>query len=67
MMRDMEDEMTAENARAGSVVQLKSGGPRMTVRWVEEGEAFCEWFSDEKVPKVMGHRYPVTSLKMIEQ
>lgn len=32
---------------AGRVVQLKSGGPKMTVRWVEDGEAYCQWFSKE--------------------
>lgn len=37
----------------GSVVQLKSGGPKMTVRWIENGEAYCQWFSkdDEKGAK----------------
>lgn len=29
---------------AGSVVQLKSGGPNMTVRWIEHDEAYCQWF-----------------------
>jgi uncharacterized protein YodC (DUF2158 family) len=34
---------------AGDVVKLKSGGPAMTIRWVEvtDGgteEAYCEWF-----------------------
>lgn len=32
----------------GSVVQLKSGGPKMTVRWVEEGQAYCQWFSKDE-------------------
>ena len=33
-----------EAIEAGDVVVLKSGSPDMTVRWVEAGEAFCEWF-----------------------
>lgn len=31
---------------AGSTVQLKSGGPTMTVEWVDEGTAGCTWFDD---------------------
>lgn len=28
----------------GDVVQLKSGGPKMTVKSTAEGHAWCEWF-----------------------
>ncbi len=28
----------------GDVVLLKSGGPQMTIKWVEDGNAYCEWF-----------------------
>lgn len=31
--------------KVGSVVRLKSGGPRMTVEAVEDGEVHCEWFT----------------------
>lgn len=44
---------------AGSVVQLKSGGPKMTVRWVEEGEAYCEWFSNHDAK---GSKFTVAQL-----
>lgn len=39
----MEKEMAIA---AGSTVQLKSGGPTMTVEWVDEGTAGCTWFDD---------------------
>lgn len=44
---------------SGEVVQLKSGGPKMTVAWVEEGEAYCEWFIEGKI---QGSKFPVHSL-----
>ena len=58
--------------KAGSVVQLKSGGPMMTVSWVEEYEgnpahAYCEWFIQDKPPwKKEGGTFPLTSLKLLE-
>lgn len=36
------------NFAAGDIVRLKSGGPTMTIRWVDEGEAYCEWFSKDE-------------------
>ena len=32
--------------KVGDVVQLKSGGPKMTVTYVNpsEGKVFCDWF-----------------------
>jgi uncharacterized protein YodC (DUF2158 family) len=58
---------------AGSVVQLKSGGPIMTVRWTEIGTngapfVCCDWFVEDKPPwtKETG-TFPVSSLKLIER
>ncbi len=31
--------------KPGDVVQLKSGGPRMTVSSIREGRIICEWFT----------------------
>lgn len=33
-----------EEIKAGDVVYLKSGSPKMTVRWVEKGRAAVTWF-----------------------
>lgn len=47
---------------AGSVVILKSGGPEMTVRWVENDEAYCQWF-DGKQEK--GAKFAVIQLNVV--
>lgn len=51
--------MNAPAISPGDVVQLKSGGPLMTVAWTEDGEAFCEWFVGGKKE---GSTFPVSSL-----
>jgi uncharacterized protein YodC (DUF2158 family) len=55
----------------GAVVQLKSGGPSMTVRWVGEkyGEQtiFCDWFVQDKAPwKKESGSFPPASLRVLE-
>ena len=56
--------------KAGDVVQLKSGGPKMTVSQVGKasmgGEmlrAWCDWFEGTKK---MDGNFPLTSLKIAE-
>jgi uncharacterized protein YodC (DUF2158 family) len=49
--------------KAGDVVQLKSGGPHMTVRWIEDDEAYCEWF-DKTVNK--GSKFALVQLSKIK-
>ena len=45
---------------AGDIVRLKSGGPRMTIRWIEDGDAYCEWFDDKN--EIKGNRFSLASL-----
>jgi len=35
--------------KVGDIVQLKSGGPKMTIDGIEEGEYLCKWFAGSKV------------------
>ena len=46
--------------RAGEVVQLKSGGEKMTVRVVENGEAWCDWLDTVGVAHQAS--FPLSSL-----
>lgn len=52
--------MSDENLKAGKVVQLKSGGPIMTISWVDGASAYCEWFDGNKN---LGASFPLVSLK----
>jgi uncharacterized protein YodC (DUF2158 family) len=63
--------MNEQEIKAGSVVQLKSGGPLMTVDAVEDEygvvKAWCDWFVQDKAPwKQERGAYPLSSLKLIE-
>ena len=52
--------------KKGDVVQLKSGGPEMTVNFVENSygvqEAACSWFIKDKKES---SRFPVETLKLV--
>lgn len=63
----------ADQIVVGDVVQLKSGGPLMTVSSVgqlyEGGpiNAWCDWFIQQKEPwKKESDTFPLTSLKKVE-
>lgn len=62
----------AEEIKEGAIVQLKSGGPKMTARWVSEElgtmTANCDWFVQDKAPwKKENASFPVTSLKLLTE
>ncbi len=39
-----------EKFQEGDVVQLKSGGPKMTVKAIDDdGDVYCQWFSGSKL------------------
>jgi uncharacterized protein YodC (DUF2158 family) len=49
----------AETIEPGSKVVLKSGGPLVTVKWVNEDQAYCEWFDGKKL---LADQFAITSL-----
>lgn len=46
---------------AGDVVELKSGGPRMTIGSIADGQALCSWFVEGKPNR---SRYAITALRL---
>lgn len=51
----------AEELKIGDVVQLKSGGPSMTLEEIDfTGGALCAWFEGKKVEK---RTFQLTSLE----
>jgi uncharacterized protein YodC (DUF2158 family) len=55
--------------KPGDIVQLRTGGPKMTISSVDESsdgtmEANCDWFvADKETWKEEFSRFPLTSLK----
>lgn len=38
--------MANETFQPGDIVQLKSGSPKMTVLWSNDGKTYCFWFDE---------------------
>ncbi len=60
--------MPQETMKTGDTVGLKSGGPAMTIRWIQEEsgepEACCDWF--DKNQKQETAVFPLSSLRKID-
>jgi uncharacterized protein YodC (DUF2158 family) len=58
----------SEQIKVGDVVQLKSGGPKMTVdklhEWQGRTEANCDWFEGTKQ---QSGSFPLTSLNIVTE
>jgi uncharacterized protein YodC (DUF2158 family) len=50
--------------KAGDNVQLKAGGPIMTVKWKTGDKAYCEWFEGKTLK---GSEFTVTSLQLDDE
>ncbi len=47
----------------GDELVLKSGGPKMTIEFIDGNEAYCEWFMPGD-GKVNGHRFTIPELRI---
>jgi uncharacterized protein YodC (DUF2158 family) len=45
--------------KVGDLVQLKSGGPKMTIKRLEEDKAYCEWVGGTET---RGEKFALTQL-----
>jgi uncharacterized protein YodC (DUF2158 family) len=48
------------NIKVGDIVELKSGGPKMTIMEVARDGVWCQWFGGKKLEQ---GRFPFDSLK----
>jgi uncharacterized protein YodC (DUF2158 family) len=53
--------------KIGDIVQLKSGGPNMTVVKVEGGWVNCMWFAGEHFDKVTSFSFPPDTLQLVDK
>ena len=55
---------TMEDFEIGDVVQLRSGGPKMTVHGlVSDGDVICQWFEGNEVHE---ESFPKEALRKVE-
>ncbi len=51
--------------KVGDVVQLKSGGPLMTVSDIDNDEVYCNWF--DKNNKLVENSFRLLQLKIVDE
>ena len=58
--------MATDNIQTGDMVQLKSGGPVMTVDWIDDDHKYatCVWFGRDG--KQQSHDFYLTSPTKVE-
>ncbi len=60
--------MENQQFQIGDIVQLKSGGPRMTVKdtskFTTDADVYCQWFAGSKLES--GHFHPSTIVRVDE-
>lgn len=54
----------AKGFEVGKVVQLKSGGPDMTIQEESGEHVWCQWFGGRKLER---GRFPIASLVLVDE
>jgi len=61
----MSNSESSQKLKIGDVVELKSGGPTMTVSNIDKnGQIYCQWFAGEYDKDREGY-FPFGSLKLV--
>ena len=64
----MSNNKSNQALKIGDTVQLKSGGPIITVNKIEEnGEIYCKWFAGEHFDKVYHDYFQPDTLQLIDK
>ena len=55
--------MAEETLKAGDIVELKSGSPKMTIIFIAESNAYCTWYDTNTHTWRESVKFPLIILK----
>ena len=63
----MNNSKSNQELKIGDVVQLKSGGPTMTIKSIDKsgGSIHCQWFAGDKFDKLENDYFSPGSLQLV--
>jgi len=63
----MDNSKSNQELKIGDVVQLKSGGPTMTIESIDKSGGFihCQWFAGDKFDKLEAGYFSPDSLQLV--
>ncbi len=63
----MSNSESSQKLKIGDTVQLKSGGPTMTIYFIDKsgGSINCQWFAGDKLDKLENGYFSPDSLQLV--